>query len=92
VNSWGPEGSSGKFWTQKIEPKDAALLSENLRPCHLVVKNHGTHNILLVAHHGDLMDLAPGAVRATYASGTIRVQNNGDKSVLIEFEIVPLIK
>jgi hypothetical protein len=92
INGGGPQGPGGKYWTQRIEPKGAALLSETLRPCHLVVKNHGAHNILLVAQYGDLMDLAPGAVRATYASGTIRVENNGEESVLIEFEIVPLIK
>ena len=73
-------------------PPVVAKLSENLKPCHLVVKNHGAHNILLVSYYGDLMDLAPGDVRATYASGTIRIENNGEESVLIEFEIVPLIK
>jgi hypothetical protein len=92
VNGGGPEGPSGRFWTRRIEPKGAVLLSENLRPCHLVVKNHGAYNILLVAQYGDLMDLAPGDVRATCASGTIGVENKGEESVLIEFEIVPLTK
>jgi hypothetical protein len=91
-NGGGPEGPSGRFWTQQIEPKGAALLSETLRPCHLVVKNHGPNGVKLVAQYGDLMDLGPGAVRATYASGTIRVENTGEKKVLIEFDFLPLMK
>src|SRR2546423_13654765 len=80
-----PEGHSGRFWTQWIEPKGAALISQTLRPCHFVIKNHGPNSIRLVTEYGDLMDLAPGAVRATYASGTLTVENGGEKSVLIEF-------
>jgi hypothetical protein len=79
VNGGGPEGPSGRFWTQRIEPKGAALLSETLRPCHLVIKNHGPNNVRLVAQYGDLMDLSPGVVRSTYANGTIRVENTGEK-------------
>jgi hypothetical protein len=41
INGGGPQGPGGKYWTQRIEPKGAALLSETLRPCHLVVKNMG---------------------------------------------------
>lgn len=87
------EGSSGRFWTQWIPPKGAALISETLMPCHFVIKNHGSSTIKLVAHHGDLMDLAPGAVRATYAHGIIRVENRDEKSsVLIEFEFLPVYR
>ena len=86
----GPEGLSGRFWTQWIEPKGAALLSQTLGPIHFVIKNHGPHPIWLVAQQGDLMDLSPGAVRATYARGTITVENRGEKSVLIEFEFLPI--
>ena len=88
----GPEGPSGRFWTQRIEPRGAALLSETLGPCYFVIKNHGPDSIRLVAGHGDLMDLPAGAVRASYACGTIRVENRGEKSVLIEFDFLPLFK
>jgi hypothetical protein len=86
----GSEGPSGRYWTQWIEPKKAALLSQTLGRCHFVIKNHGPDNVMLMADHGDLMDLPPGAVRATYAHGTITVKNQGEKSVLIEFELLPI--
>jgi len=86
----GLEGPSGRFWTQLIEPKGAALLSQTLGPCYFVIKNHGPGNIWLVAHHGDLMDVRAGHVRATFARGTITVENRGEKSVLIEFEFLPI--
>jgi hypothetical protein len=79
-----------KFWTQQIAPKGAALLSQTLRPCLFVIKNHGSNDIKLVAQHGDLMDLPPGAVRATYARGTVTVENSGDEPALIEFEFLPI--
>lgn len=83
------EGSTG-HWTQWIPSSGAALISERLTPCHVVVKNHGAHTVTLVAQHGDLFDLAPGAVRATYASGIIRVENEDKKSgVLIELDFYP---
>jgi len=85
-----PEGPSGRFWTQWIEPKSAALLSETLGRCNFVVKNHGPNTILLAAQHGDLMDVRAGDVRATYAYGTIRVENRGESPVLIEFEYLPV--
>src|SRR5271155_4896441 len=92
-NGGGPGSPSGRFWTQRIEPKGAALISETLMPCHFVIKNHGSHTIKLVAHHGDLMDLAPGAVRATYSHGIIRVENRDEKSaVLIEFDFLPVYR
>jgi hypothetical protein len=54
------------------------------------MKNHGDHTVMLVAQHGDLFDVAPGAVRASYASGIIRVENEDKKSgVLIEFDFYP---
>jgi hypothetical protein len=81
-----------EHWAQWIEPKGAALLSETLGPVYFVVKNHGANNIRLVADHGDLMDLPPGAVRATYAYGIVRVENPGEKSVLIEFEFLPIFR
>lgn len=82
----------GRFWTMWIEPRGAALLSQTLGPCHFVIKNHGSYNLRLVAHDGDLMDLSAGAVRATYARGTITVENRGEKWVLIEFEFLPIHK
>ncbi len=90
VNGGGPKGPSGHFWTQQIEPKGAALLSQLLKPCTFVVKNHGPASVRLVAQYGDLMDLAPGAVRATYANGTITVENTGETSVTIEFDFLPI--
>jgi hypothetical protein len=83
------EASSG-HWTQSIEPKGSAFLSQTLGPVYFVVKNHGPHNVLLTAHQGDLMDLPSGAVRATYARERITVENKGDKPALIEFEFMPI--
>ncbi len=37
------------------------------------------------------MDLQPGAVRATYAHGTIRVENPGEKPALIESDFLPIL-
>jgi hypothetical protein len=88
----GLEGPSGRSWTMRIEPNGAALLSQTLMPSHFVIKNHGSNNVRLVAHQGDLMDLSPGAVRATYAQGTVTVENRGEKSVLIEFEFLPIFR
>ena len=85
----GPEDPSG-HWTQWIDPKGAALLSETLGRAHFVCKNHGPNGVTLVAAHGDLMDLPAGAVRATYAHGTVRVENESEESVLIEFDFLPL--
>jgi len=89
-NGEGPDRPSGRFWTQWIEPRGAALLSQMLGPVYFVVKNHGSNNVMLIAQDGDLMDLSPGAVRATYARGTITVENRGEKPALIEFEFLPI--
>jgi hypothetical protein len=87
----GPD-PSGRFWTQWIEPKGAALLSETLGPICLIIKNWGPSNVGLVAGYGDLMDIQPGHVRATYAHGVIRVENRADEPALIEFEVLPITK
>jgi hypothetical protein len=89
-NRGGPDEPNYRHWTQWIEPKGAALLSETLRPVHFVVKNLGSNNVLVAAEHGDLMELSPGVARATYARGTIRVENLGEKPALIEFEFQPI--
>ena len=60
----GPEGPSG-HWSQWIDPKGAALLSETLGRAHFVCRIRGPNGVTLVAAHGDLMDLPAGAVRAT---------------------------
>jgi hypothetical protein len=86
----GPEGPTGRFWTQWIEPKGAALLAQTLMPCHFVVKNHGPESLRLVAQNGDLTDLPSGKVRATYAHRTVTVENRSEKWVLIEFDFVPV--
>jgi hypothetical protein len=57
-NDGAPDGPSGRFWTQWIQPKGAALLSEMLGPVYFVVKNHGANNVMLMANQGDLMDLS----------------------------------
>jgi hypothetical protein len=82
----GPIG----HWTQLISPGRPALLSERGVRCYFVLKNHGPDDVLLVAEHGDYFDLAAGAVRATFAHGIIRVEDNGKKSAFIEFEFLPL--
>jgi hypothetical protein len=92
ANGRGSGSPTGRFWTQWIEPKGTALLSEHLNPCHLVVKNHGPHDVKLVSQGGYPMELRPGTVRATQVGGTIEVENTGENSVLIEFEFLPLIK
>jgi hypothetical protein len=89
-NDGRQDGPTGNFWSQWIQPKGAALLSETLQPCHFVVKNCGQNNVYLVAENGDLMNLCPGDVRATYARGTIRVENRSEKQVRIEFQFLPL--
>ncbi len=89
-NGGGPDKPNGRHWTQWIEPKAAALLSQVLGPIYFVVKNHGRNNVILMAQHGDLMGLSPGAVRATYARGTITVESRGENPALIGFEFIPI--
>lgn len=91
-HSGAPEGPSGRFWTQRIEPKRTAFISENLMPVHFVIKNHGPGPVYLVAEWGKEMDLSPNTVHATYAHGKIWVENRDEKSVLIEFDFLPIFK
>ena len=77
-----PESRTG-HWTQTIEPKRVAFISENLMPVHFVIKNHGPGPVFLVAQQGKHMDLGPDIVHATYACGIIRVENRDEKSVLM---------
>jgi hypothetical protein len=86
----GPKGPTGGFWTQWIEPKGAALLAQMIGRCRFIIKNHGPDGIVLVAEHGGLMDLPPGKVRATQTYGAVRVENRGEKWVLIEFQFLPI--
>jgi hypothetical protein len=80
-------------WTQWIEPKRVAFISENLMPVHFVIKNHGPGPVFLVAQQGKHMDLGPDAVHATYAYGIIRVENRDEKSgVLVEFDFLPIFR
>jgi hypothetical protein len=67
------------------------LLAQMLGPVYFVMKNHGSNNVMLNAHQGDLKEVPPGAVRATYARGTITIENLGDKPVLIEFQFLPIL-
>jgi hypothetical protein len=84
--------SRNGHWMQWIEPKGAAFITQTFGPIYFVMKNHGSNDVMLMAQNGDLMDLAPGAVRATYAYGTITVENRGEKRVLIEFDFLPFYK
>jgi len=89
----GPKGPTGRFWTQWIEPKRTAFISETLMPVHFVIKNHGPGPVFLVAEQGKRMDLGPDAVHATYTSGTVWVENRDEKSdALIEFEFYPIFR
>jgi hypothetical protein len=84
------EGRGRRFWTMRINPNDTAVIAETLKPCHLVIQNHGPGPIKLVAQNGDLMDLASGNLRATYVWGSVTVEVMGDKSALIELEFMPV--
>ena len=94
--------TSGKAQDRKVPAEDSGrsgssrrerlLLSETLGPVYFVIKNCGSNNIGLLAGYGDLMDIRPGHVRATYAQGVIRVENRADKPALIEFEVLPITK
>jgi hypothetical protein len=77
-------------WTVRVTRNQPALIAEMLRPCHLIIQNHGPATIKLVANDGDLMDLPPGALRATYASGLVRIEVCGTQSALIELEFQPV--
>jgi hypothetical protein len=82
-------GRSG-HWTVSINARGAALIAQTLRPCHLVIQNHGPGQIWLVAGHGDLMDLPAGDLRATYVRGVLTVEVRDDKPALIELEFFPV--
>jgi hypothetical protein len=87
-----PEGPTGRFWTQWIEPKGIAFLSQTLTPGHFVIKNHGPEGVWLFAEQGVRMDLPAGKVHATYAAGNITVENRTEKWVLIEFDFLPIFR
>ena len=62
-------------------------------PVHFVIKNHGPGPVFLAAEQGKQMDLDPGAVHATYACGTVWVENRDEKSgALIEFDFLPIFR
>jgi hypothetical protein len=82
--------SRSGHWTIPINPHKAALIAQTLRPCHLVIQNHGPGQIWLVAGGGDLMDLPAGNLRATYVRGTLTVEVRDDKPALIELEFFPV--
>jgi hypothetical protein len=80
-------------WTQTIEPKRTAFISENLMPVHFVIKNHGPGPVFLAAAQGKQMDLGPDAVHVTYACGTVWVENRDEKlGALIEFDFYPIFR
>jgi hypothetical protein len=85
------EGRSERHWTMPIKPGERVFIAQTLRPCHLVFKNHGPGNVKLFAGNGDLMDLPPGHLRATYVSGEITVESTGKKSALIALELLPIL-
>ena len=73
----GIRGST-RHWTQSIR-RAGGLISERLTPCHVVHQSHAAP-VTLVARHGHLFDLTPGQMHTTYASGIVRVANEGPKS------------
>jgi hypothetical protein len=75
-------------WWQEIEPRGAALLGQALRPCLFVLKNRGSHEVRLRTSRGDDVDISPGVVRVIYIEDDVRVENNGETRVLIEFDIL----
>jgi hypothetical protein len=85
--------SRAGHWTQTIEPKRTAFISENLMPVHFVIKNRGPGPVFLAAAQGKQMDLGPEAVHVTYACGTVWVENRDEKlSALIEFDFYPIFR
>ena len=60
-HSRGPRSDWKIFWTQRIEPKRTAFISENLMPVLFVIKNRGPAPVFLVAEHGKQMDVGPDA-------------------------------
>jgi len=84
--------SVGTHFTEVIPSQGAALLAQTLGHCNFVIKNHGPEGVKLVAQAGDVMDLPAGRVRATHAYGHIRVENDGEKPALIEFDFLPYSK
>jgi hypothetical protein len=87
-----PESPTGRFWTQWIEPKGVAFLSQTLGPIHFAIKNHGPEHVGLYAEQGVRMDLPAGKAHATYAAGHITVENRSEKWVLIEFDFYPIFR
>jgi hypothetical protein len=82
--------SRGGHWTILINPHKMAFISQTLRPCHVVIQNHGPGQIWLVAGDGDLMDLPPGQLRATYVRGSLTIEVRDDKPALIELDFFPV--
>ena len=68
-----------------LDPVDRAngngLSRANFDARPLLIKNHGPEPVWLVAEQGDRMDLSAGTVHATYAAGTITVENESEKWV-----------
>jgi hypothetical protein len=82
--------TTGKFWSQWLGPRGVAFLAQTVGPMYFVVKNCGAGRICLAADNGDLTDLPPGAVRATYAHGNITVKNLAEQPCRIEFDFLPI--
>jgi hypothetical protein len=78
-------------WEVWVTRERAALISEMLKACHVVIQNHGPGRVRLSAQGGDWMDLVPGHLRATYVCGTLIVEVLQDTPALIEVEFLPLL-
>jgi hypothetical protein len=78
-------------WEVWVTREKAALISEMLKACHVVIQNHGPGRVLLRAEGGDWMNLVPGHLRATYVCGTLVVEAVHDTPALIEVEFLPLL-
>ena len=82
--------SRSGHWAILIDPHKMAFIAQTLRPCHVVIQNHGPGQSWLAAQDGDLMDLLPGQLRATYVCGSLTIEVRGAKPALIELEFFPV--
>jgi hypothetical protein len=78
-------------WFVEVTRTRPGLVAEGLRPCHVIVQNHGPGTVKLVANDGDLMDLSPGDLRASYAQGSVRIEGYSRKPSFVELEIQSLV-
>jgi hypothetical protein len=77
-------------WTVPVNPRKTLIVTQTLRPSHVIVRNRGPATVKLVAQDSDLIDLSPGDLRVTYAAGTVKLDAWGDQYALVDLEIQPI--